>query len=323
MPLDEIKVGQSPSAGQFRVWKKLYSNMNTAANRMDDKALAWVTKAEMFNNVSADDLQRVPGLVLTLGRRLFSALQRIAEGYLDHSEVFLFNAVQRHLQRTWQQAKREKVSAAILGSGHVAALAPPHGQGKPKAKAKAKSRVRPESRPRSTTPDGGELPKQDDPCNFHVAEGETYIAGKNSEYSHSMKPNGGKPGREQSLARRNSSDGQSNSAKPKDKKKQKCSSFKGGKGTRKLRDACPYKQSRGGPALAATVTLGEQAPSSEGESERASRRALNSAALQGARVAVARKATGGPSVSAGQPAADASSHVAPAAVRPHARLQGR
>jgi hypothetical protein len=123
MPLDEIKVGQSPSAGQFRVWKKLYSNMDTAANRMDDKALAWVTKAEMFNNVSADDLQRVPGLVLTLGRRLFSALQRIAEGYLDHSEVFLFNAVQRHLQRTWQQANREKVSAAILGSGHVAALA--------------------------------------------------------------------------------------------------------------------------------------------------------------------------------------------------------
>ena len=285
-PQDKIKVGQLPSAGQFRAWKNIiYSNTNTAANRMDDEALAWVMKAEMFDDISDDDLQRVPKRFLMLDHRLSSALQRIAQGELgrqitlaaeaelragraikglvilrmickyyqtnktsdlvyditdlykvsmegnnaegfqntwiqvlrgmrkqpepdvlellyhtcverfngisedvahhnrsdeshpDHSYGFLFNAVQRYLQRTRQQANREKVSAAVLGSGHVAAPAQPKGLAK--AKAKAKSRARSESRPRSSTPKGArsrsQPPKKDTPCRFHFAEGKTCI----------------------------------------------------------------------------------------------------------------------------------------------------
>ena len=42
----------------------------------------------------------------------------------DHCYEFLFTAVQRYLQRTRQKDNREKVSAAVFGSGHAAAPAP-------------------------------------------------------------------------------------------------------------------------------------------------------------------------------------------------------
>ena len=65
---------------------------------------------------------------------------RSDESHPDHCYEFLFNAVQRYLQRTRQQANREKVSAAVLGSSHVSAPAPPKGGGRGRGKGRRQGR---------------------------------------------------------------------------------------------------------------------------------------------------------------------------------------
>ena len=119
---------------------------------------------------------------------------RSDESSPDHCYEYLFNAVQRYLQRTRQQANREKVSAAVLGSGHASALAPPKGGGRGRGRgggrggAQAKSRERSDSRARSSSTNGDRPPKKDRPCRLYFAEGETCNHGSSCEFSHTKQP---------------------------------------------------------------------------------------------------------------------------------------
>ena len=78
----EIKVPVLPSANQFRAWKHtVYTNVNAASGRDDDKVLAFIRACEK-DDAKVEDFRNCPKVLTTLDRKLASALSRTATGEL-------------------------------------------------------------------------------------------------------------------------------------------------------------------------------------------------------------------------------------------------
>ena len=80
---DEVRMGQMPTAAQYRGWRNVaYENINAASGRPDDKALIWALRADDLEGVPDEELRKSPKRFAILDRRISASLQKIAQGEL-------------------------------------------------------------------------------------------------------------------------------------------------------------------------------------------------------------------------------------------------
>ena len=78
----DIKVPSLPGPSQFRAWKGIiFSRVNSAAGRKDDKALRWIQKVEAADATMAQ-FRKSGKSFYTLDRKLGTALGQIASSEL-------------------------------------------------------------------------------------------------------------------------------------------------------------------------------------------------------------------------------------------------
>ena len=82
--VEEVKIGRFPKFAEFPAWRNnLYQNVNTAADRSDDKALLWVKEVEEYDKVADEILAEAPRKSFQkLDKRISAAVQRAAHGQL-------------------------------------------------------------------------------------------------------------------------------------------------------------------------------------------------------------------------------------------------